>query len=278
MRRLRCLIGCEMSGVVRDAFAARGWEAVSADLLASETNATTYFSNGDIGRSGALGYHYQGDVRDLFAITHPLNARRGYEILHRHMGTAPGGPLPLWDLAILHPPCDHLAYAGARWFKLKDATRGGDGRMQQGAAFFMEMVNAPSPLVAVENPHCIMQKPVTDGYAGPPTQIVQPWMFGDAYVKGIHLWLKGLPPLTADHTMGDYPELFRVATGGGSWRTDTAAARKNMSAYEDGEGRVNRAKVRSRTMPGLARSMAEQWGSFAEGYYLENRSPSSMAG
>lgn len=280
MRRLRVLIGCEMSGRVRDAFAARGWEAVSADLLASETNATTYFPNGDIGRSGALGYHYQDDVRDLFTITHPLNARRGYEILHRHMGTAPGGPLPLWDLAILHPPCDHISYAGARWFKQKRIIPPGrlKSPQQEAIGFFMEMVNAPSPLVAVENPHCIMQKPVADGYAGPPTQIVQPWFFGDPYLKGIHLWLKGLPPLAADHAMEDYPELFRVATGGGSWRTDIAAGRKAMSRLEDSEGRVNRAKVRSRTMPGLARAMAEQWGTFAEDYYYNNRWLPSMAG
>jgi hypothetical protein len=268
--RLRVLVGCEMSGVVRTEFAERGWEAVSADLLETESPEGGY-------PNGGCGYHYQGDVRDLFKWSHPINAERHEERLASPSAVIHGIP-PLWDMAILHPPCDHLTYAGARWFKLKDATRGGDGRMQQGAAFFVEMVNAPSPLVAVENPHGVMQRPVADGYAGPPTQSVQPWHFGDPYVKRTDLWLKGLPPLVADHTMADYPELFRVATGGGSWRTDTAAARKSMSAHEDGEGRVNRAKVRSRTMPGLARAMAEQWSAFAEDYYYNNRWLPSMTG
>lgn len=274
---LRVLIGCEHSAMVREEFAGIGWEAVSADLLPSEKPArVTHYPDGtsvwEPGSKAGKGQHYQGDVRDLFRWGHPLNEERYEERLASPSAVIHGIP-PLWDLAILHPPCDHIAYAGAVWFKHKDATRGGDGRMQQGAAFFMEMVGAPSPLVAVENPHSVMQK-----LYQPPTQIVQPWFFGDPYVKGIHLWLKGLPPLVADHAMEDYPELFRVATGGGSWRTDKAAARKNMSAYEDSEGRVNRAKVRSRTMPGLARAMAEQWGSFAEDYYYENRWLPPMAG
>jgi hypothetical protein len=265
---LRVLVGCEMSGRVRDAFAQRGWEAWSADLLPSESPDCDYRSvsvvpgDGDIidGKAGGIARHYQGDCRDLFTITHPVNARRGYEILHRHMSTAPGGPLPLWDLIIAHPPCNDLSYAGARWFKAKQA----DGRQQTAADFFMSMVYAPSPLTAIENPHSVMQKLYRY-----PDQVVQPWMFGDPYVKGIHLWLKGLPELVPTHAEGDYPELFRVATGGGSWRTDKAAERRLMSAYEDGEGRVNRARVRSRTFKGLAAAMAGQWGAFAEGYYRE---------
>ena len=262
--RLRVLVGCEMSGRVRDAFAERGWEAVSADLLPSETHATTYHRNGDVSRSGAPGFHYQGDVRDLFDRTHPVNRKRSAE-------TTAGDPW-LWHLTILHPPCTDLAYAGAVWFKHKDATRGGDGRMQRAAAFFMEMVNAPSPLVAVENPHCVMQR-----LYRPPDQSVQPWHHGDPYVKRVDLWTKGLPPLAATHTADDYPELFRIATGGGSWRTDTAAARRNMNRLEDSEGRVNRAKVRSRTMPGIARAFADQWGAFAERYYSTQNGTSLAA-
>jgi hypothetical protein len=251
VRQLRVLVGCEHSGRVRDEFARHGWEAWSADLLPTESREFDYLG-------GGFGCHYQGDVRDLFDWRHPVNEKRLWQ---QQLDIS----LPLWDLAILHPPCDHLAYAGAVWFKVKDATRGGDGRMQQGAAFFMEMVDAPSPLVAVENPHGVMQK-----LYRPPTQSVQPWMFGDAFVKRTDLWLKGLPPLAADRAQEDYPELFRVATGGGSWRTDTAAARRAMNAHEDSEGRANRAKVRSRTLPGLARAMAEQWTAFALDYYRSN--------
>jgi hypothetical protein len=258
VRTLRVLVGCECSGRVRDAFDKLGWEAWSADLLPSESKPvrTCYPEPGRWHHygSGGHGFHYQGDVRDLFNWNHPVNDNRSQEQrfspIQEH--------IPLWDLFIGHPPCDHLSYAGARWFKVKQA----DGRQQAGADFFMEMVNAPSPMVAVENPHSIMQK-----LYRPPAQVVQPWMFGDPYVKGIHLWLKGLPRLIPVCREDDFPQLFRTATGGGSWRTDTAAGRNLMSAHEDSEGRRNRAKVRSRTFPGLAEAMAAQWGAYARGYY-----------
>jgi hypothetical protein len=223
-RTLRVLVACEMSGRVRRAFADRGWDAWSCDILASEEP--------DYGNV----QHIQDNVLQVFK-----DASEGY-----------------WDLIICHPPCDHLSYAGARFFKQKQA----DGRQAAAAAFFMEMVDAPSTLVAVENPHSIMQK-----LYRMPDQIIQPWQFGDPYVKGTHLWLKGLPRLQPNHTEADYPMLFRTATGGGSWRTDTVAGRQAMNRLEDSEGRKRRAIVRSRTFPGIARAMANQWGMFAEEFY-----------
>lgn len=78
---MRVLVACEFSGIVRDAFAARGHDAWSCDLLPSERP----------------GKHHQIDVR--------------------HVIECPGcGP---WDLMIAHPPCTHLAVSGARWFKEK---------------------------------------------------------------------------------------------------------------------------------------------------------------
>lgn len=260
---LRVLIGCEQSGAVREAFAALGWVAVSADLRPTEKPArVTHYPSGESvwepASTSGKGQHYQGDVRDLFSWHHPVNEARHWDRLGSPSAVMHGIP-PLWDLAILHPPCDHLSYAGARWFKLKDASRGGDGRMQEGAAFFMEMVSAPSPLVAVENPHSVMQK-----LYRPSDQVVEPFWFGDPRKKKIHLWLKGLPPLAADHLVDP---TGRVTTGGGSWRTDGG---KTVSD-EDSEGRSMRAIVRSRTPKGFARAMAEQWGAFAEDYYYNNR-------
>ena len=78
---MKVLIACEFSGVVRDAFAARGHDAWSCDLLPSETP----------------GNHYQGDVRDM------IGRGYGWE----------------WDLLIAHPPCTHLSVSGARWFRDK---------------------------------------------------------------------------------------------------------------------------------------------------------------
>lgn len=78
MKKLRVLVACEFSGIVRDAFTARGHDAWSCDLLPTE----------------ALGNHMQ---RDIF--TYPRIIDEG------------------WDLMIAHPPCTYLAVSGARWFK-----------------------------------------------------------------------------------------------------------------------------------------------------------------
>lgn len=208
----RMLAACESSGRVRDAFAARGWDAWSCDLEPSETP----------------GQHIQGDILSVFEWSS-------------------------WNLVIAFPPCTDLSLAGARFWSQKRA----DGRQDRAAEFFMNMIDAPGENVAVENPRGDMSRRFRK-----PSQIVEPWWFGDPFVKQTCLWTFGLPPLSPDKPVT--PE-FRVATGGGSWRTDKAAERKLMSAYEDSEGRRNRAKVRSRTFPGVARAMADQWGGWIEG-------------
>ena len=208
------LAACESSGRVRDAFAARGWDAWSCDLEPSET----------------AGQHIQGDILSVFQWS-------------------------TWDLVISFPPCTDLSLAGARFWKQKQA----DGRQQRAADFFMRMwTGSPALHVAIENPRGYMTQ-----YWRPPDQIVEPWWFGDALAKKTCLWTFGLPLLVADKPVDP---VGRVATGGGSWRADKAAGKtfKDVS-YEDSEGRKNRARVRSRTLPGFARAMASQWGSYIEG-------------
>ena len=257
--QLRVLLGCECSGRVRDEFAARGWEAWSADLLPSETPVCSSvisanmlaegqhspLHNADPGH-GPTG-HYLGDVRELFGNGHQ------------------------WDLFIGFPPCDHLSLAGARWWPQKRA----DGRQDAAADFFMEMIHAPAAFVAVENPRGDMTRRYRK-----PDQVVEPWMFGDPYSKKTCLWIRNadLPSYRIYGTSQALPLLApsnpvtpvgRVTTGGGSHRTDKAAGRKAMNAYEDSEGRANRAKVRSRTFKGFAAAIAQQWGSFVEKQLLE---------
>jgi site-specific DNA-cytosine methylase len=255
------LAACEMSGRVRDAFAARNWEAWSADLLPSETPVelllTTEGKGGRVRRRPNAWEpvvpgtrHYQGDVRDLFSPWHPVNEERRKRTQQLW---------PLWDLVIAFPPCTHLSLAGARYWKQKQA----DGRQAAGAAFFLEMTQAPAPHVAVENPVGIMGRKEAPLYRVP-DQVVQPWMFGDPLVKKTCLWLKGLPLLEATHQASDYPELQRVATGGGSYRVDIAAGRGPNNQHEDGEGRARRAILRSLTPQGLANQMAAQWGRYIE--------------
>jgi hypothetical protein len=133
-----------------------------------------------------------------------------------------------WDMIIAFPPCTHLASSGARWFPEKRK----DGRQQAAINFFMQMVNAPCDRIAIENPIGIMSTVYQK-----PDQIIQPWMFGHGETKSTCLWLKGLPKLIPTDTVDGREQ--RV------WK---------MPPSED------RAILRSKTFPGIARGMAEQWG------------------
>jgi hypothetical protein len=132
-----------------------------------------------------------------------------------------------WDLMIAFPPCTHLASSGARWFPEKRA----DGRQQEAIDFFMEMVNAPIPRIAIENPVGIMSTEYRT-----PDQYIQPWEYGHGETKKTCLWLKGLPPL----------EPTNIVPG----RADRI---HKMGQTPD------RSKKRSVTYAGIADAMAAQW-------------------
>jgi hypothetical protein len=135
-----------------------------------------------------------------------------------------------WDMMIAFPPCTHLAVSGAKHFKQKQK----DGRQQQGIDFFMEMVNAPIPIKAIENPIGIMSTKYRK-----PDQIIQPWQFGHGETKATCLWLFGLPKLTPSNIVeGREQRLHRLPPS------------------------PDRAKIRSKTFPGIANAMAEQWSEY----------------
>ncbi len=180
---LKVLVACEFSGIVREAFASRGHDAWSCDLLPTEIP----------------GQHIRDDVL-------------------KHLDG--------WDLMIAHPPCTYLAVSGARWFK--------DRRVEQAEAveFFMALVDADVPKIAVENPISIMSTRYRK-----PDQIIQPWMFGHGEVKSTCLWLKGLPRLVPTNVVeGRVARVHHESPSPNRWRN------------------------RSRTFRGIAVAMAEQWG------------------
>lgn len=146
-----------------------------------------------------------------------------------------------WDMVIAFPPCTDLAVAGAAWFAQKRA----DGRQQKAIDFFMLFANLQIPKVAIENPVGIM----SSNYRKP-DQIIQPWQFGDSYSKKTCLWLKGLPKL----------EPTNVVDAGE--HTIYASGNKMPKWYADAWSLppVERSKVRSKTFPGIAQAMADQWG------------------
>lgn len=144
-----------------------------------------------------------------------------------------------WDMILAFPPCTHLAVSGARYFEQKRK----DGRQQQGIEFFMRFVNADCEKIAIENPIGIMSTRYRK-----PDQIIQPYEFGHPERKSTCLWLKGLPPLVPTDIVE--PKLHICGNGvvDSKWHYDTYNLPPKI-----------RAKLRSRTFPGIARAMAEQW-------------------
>ena len=148
-----------------------------------------------------------------------------------------------WDMIIAFPPCTHLAVSGARWFEQKRK----DGRQQNAIDFFMMFANYNyCEKIAIENPIGIMSNLYRK-----PDQIVHPWMFGDPYRKSTCLWLKGLPKLNPWVT--EEPETEIVTFDSGKRMPKWYADAWKYPAEE-------RAKIRSKTFPGIAKAMAEQWG------------------
>ena len=137
------------------------------------------------------------------------------------------------DMILAFPPCTDLAVSGSRWFAEKRA----DGRQQRSIDFFLRFANANCPRIAIENPVGIMSTVWRK-----PDQIVQPWMFGHGETKKTCLWLKGLPPLTPTNIVAGREQ--RV------WKMPPSP---------------DRAKLRSKTFPGIAQAMAEQWGGICDG-------------
>ena len=183
---MRVLIACEFSGIVREAFRARGHDAWSCDLLPTEIP----------------GQHIQDNVLSILS----------------------GG----WDLMIAHPPCTYLASSGARWFS--DPYRA----IQQDLAlnFVSDLIEAPIDRIALENPIGVISTRIRK-----PDQIIQPWEFGHPETKATCLWLKNLPPLIA-----------------------TAICVRREARVHKMRQSPDRWKNRSRTLPGVAKAMAEQWG------------------
>jgi hypothetical protein len=163
-----------------------------------------------------------------------------------------------WECMIAFPPCTHLAVSGAPHFEKKRA----DGRQQQGINFFMSMVNAPIKHIAIENPIGIMSKTYK-----PPTQKIQPYYFGDEAQKTTCLWLKNLPPLYHNAAPNLFDnEITHVGKGEMfEWVDSKSGKTKRQPKWYADAFKLNsdeRSKVRSKTFPGIAEAMANQWGKY----------------
>ena len=146
-----------------------------------------------------------------------------------------------WDMILAFPPCTHLAVSGARHFAQKIT----DGRQQEGIDFFMMFANHPCEKIVIENPVGIMSSVWKK-----PSQIINPFQFGDRFKKKTCLWIKGLPNLIETDVV-DAEEDFVYPNGKRypQWMMNTLS-----------KSPTERAKARSKTFPGIAKAMAEQWG------------------
>ena len=158
-----------------------------------------------------------------------------------------------WDMIIAFPPCTHLAVSGARHFEKKRS----DGRQREAIEFFCQFLNADCDRIAIENPVGIISgdyipthfPDLAEKYGLPkkPSQIIQPYEFGDPHKKTTCLWLKGVHYLNPTNIVE--PELVKYTCKNGKKITFDVI----MAKCKD-------PGIRSKTFPGVAKAMAEQWG------------------
>ena len=146
-----------------------------------------------------------------------------------------------WDLMIAHPPCTYMTNAGVHWLH-KDPTRW--DKLDEGAAFFKALWDAPIERIAIENP--VMHKYAKERIGGmQQTQTIQPYQFGHMEQKATCLWLKGLMPLMPTTDL----------------KAETKALPDNQrQRLHYLPPSADRWKLRSTTFKGIAEAMADQWG------------------
>ena len=154
-------------------------------------------------------YHLQGDVRE-------------------YLGWG-------WSLMVAHPECTRLCNSGVRWLHERNLW----DELDAACHFFRELLNAPIPRIAIENP--VPHKYAVERIGRSYDFTTQPYEHGDPYTKRTCFWLKNLPPLVPSNPVkGREPAVHRASPGPDRW------------------------KELSRTYPGLARAIAAQWGATDE--------------
>jgi site-specific DNA-cytosine methylase len=146
-----------------------------------------------------------------------------------------------WDLMIAHPPCTYLSKAGNSWYNLPGRAQ----KRNEAFEFFFKLWNCKIPKIAIENPVGYINRHFK------PSQIIQPYYFGDKEQKTTCLWLFNLPKLTFDEKMKlEKPKPKYICKSG----------MKVYWADAFGSNVKDRAKIKSKTFPGIAKAMATQWG------------------
>ena len=234
MSKLNILVACEESQAVTKELRKLGHNAYSCDLLKCS------------GRKPQ--WHFNIDVFKVIK-------NKGGILQNGESVKIEGG----WDMMIAHPPCTFLAVSGAQWYYHPDdkdlplKNRRPHPRYpnrikdrEDAVKFFKKLWNVKIDRIAIENPIGIMSTRLCK-----PTQIVQPYMFGDKATKTTCLWLKGLP-LLKQTKLVDKGERVFFASGKSQpkWYSD---------AFTNAKTSAERQTLRSKTFKGMARAMAKQW-------------------
>jgi len=156
-----------------------------------------------------------------------------------------------WDAIIAFPPCTDLAVSGARHFERKIA----DGSQQRSIDFFMLFANSECSNLAIENPVGIMSTKYRK-----PDQIIQPYEFGDPVKKTTCLWLKNLPALKKGVNVEN--DVIYYVSPKGKKMSEFHAKQIIVDGKKYGYNTAQFKKHRSKTFPGIAKAMAEQWGNY----------------
>lgn len=173
----------------------------------------------------------------------------GHPEWHLQMSVFDAIKLRHWDLGIFFPPCTDLAVSGAAHFEVKRQ----DGRQQASIQFFLDLANCGIERIAIENPIGIMSRLYKK-----PSQIIHPYYFGDPEPKSTCLWLKNLPKLIHNESVTLFDEVVTHVEPNYIYSKKTG---KKFSKIHWGWGK-DRAKQRSKTFPGIASAMANQWGEY----------------
>jgi hypothetical protein len=242
---MKVLIACEESQRVCIEFRKLGHEAYSADIQEPS--------------GGHPEWHILGDVLEVL---NPKDHLGDFEAPDQYISfkTMNGSyhEVKRWDIIIAHPPCTYLTVSGNRWFNVE---RYGDTAIQrykdreQAAEFFMRFVNADCEHIAIENPIGYMNTHYREA-----DEIIQPYEFGHPVRKATCLWLKNLPTLTPTKIVK--PETAQ--SGGKSYSGPALYARDEngkILAWND----PRTARERSKTYPGIAQAMAQQWSAYLTG-------------
>ena len=215
----KILIACEESQAVCKEFRALGYEAYSCDILPES--------------GGYPEWHIQDDL---------------FNVLDQG-----------WDIMIAFPPCTYLSVSGAQWYyhpvdkdlPIKERRPhpkypNRNNHREDAKQFFIRLYNSNIKHIAIENPVGIMNTQFIK-----PTQIIQPWMFGDEATKTTCLWLKNLPRLQPTNIVGKGERtVFASGKSHPKWYAEALAKAKTPE---------ERRNLRSKTFPGIAKAMAQQW-------------------